>query len=479
MTRAGRPTVDPAERVSRTTKVLFASGGLVTAFALNAPNYLAYPILNLTLGVNPLWIGIAIAVARLWDGVVDPLFGHLSDNTKTRWGRRRPYMFVSAFLVGASFAAMWWMPRGASDVFYIGWFLALCLAFYTASTAFLVPWQALGIELTSDYNERTRLNAYVGIAHKAIGMSYAWLFPLAQLAIFQDTLEGIRYVGLGCGVLLTLACLAVTFGVPERAAAAEKVERVRAPFFKSMALICRDKNFLRVGAASVLTMTSLMTVSSLSLYINIYWVFGGDKVAAATMAGLFGIVFNTLAILAVPFVSLLSERLGKHGAMMLCLGLISISAVLKFFAYSPQWPWAQFLIALLHAPGLSAFYVLMSSMTADLVDNDEYNTGQRNEALVSAANQWLTKLGMSLSYIFAALILIVAGFDAALPLQSPDTVLIMRLLFCAVPFVGVTLAILALRGYPLGSERIAEIQATLKARRAERDAAELDPKPAE
>ena len=465
MKSLSRQPVEPAERISRATKILFASGGLVTAFTLNAPNYLAYPILNLTLGVNPLWIGVAIAISRLWDGVVDPLFGHLSDNTQTRWGRRRPYMFVSAFLVGGSFAAMWWMPRGASDLFYISWFLGLSLAFYTASAAFLVPWQALGIELTSDYNERTRLNAYVGIAHKAIGMSYAWLFPLAQLAIFQNTLQGIRYVGLGCGVLLTLACLAVALGVRERPAEAATVERVRTPFVKSMTLICKDRNFLRVGAASVLTMTSLMTVSSLSLYINIYYVFGGDKVAAATMAGIFGIVFNTLAIIAVPFVSYLSEKLGKHGAMMLCLGLISVSAVLKFFAYSPHWPWAQLLIALLHAPGLSAFYVLMSSMTADLVDNDEYNTGQRNEALVSAANQWLTKLGMSLSYIFAALILIVSGFDAALPLQTPHTVLIMRLLFCAVPFVGVTLAIVALRGYPLGSARIAEIQATLRRRR--------------
>ncbi|RVT43458.1 MFS transporter [Sphingobium algorifonticola] len=458
------PASDGADRVPSGRKARFATGGLVAGFTLNAPNYLANPILNLTLGVNPLWIGVVIALARFWDAVTDPLFGYLSDRTSTRWGRRKPYLFVSAFLLGASFTAMWWIPRGAGETFYVIWFLVWSLIFYTAASAFLVPWQALGIELSSDYDERTRINAFVGIAHKSVGMTYAWLFPLAQLAIFQDTLTGVRYVGLGCGLLLTAACLVVAIGVPEPRQPRQIVERPRVPFMESMRFILSSPDFMRATLASVLTMMSLMTVSSLSLYINIYWVFGGDKVAAATMAGLFGIVFNTLAILAVPFVTRLSQLLGKHGAMMLCLGLIAISAILKFFAYSPQWPWGQFLIALLHAPGLSAFYVLMSSMTADLTDADELRSGQRNEALLAAANQWITKLGMSLSYIFAALILNLSGFDASLPLQHPDTVLMMRILFCAVPFTGVTLAILCLRKYSLTAAELTRVQTQLRGR---------------
>ncbi len=109
-------------------------------------------------------------------------------------------------------------------------------------------------------------------------------------------------------------------------------------------------------------------------------------------------------------------------------------------------------------PSLSAFYVLMSSMTADLTDEDELRSGQRNEALLAAANQWLTKLGMSSSYIFAALILNLSGFDAAQPTQSDNTLLVMRVLFCAIPFAGVSLAILALRKYRLTESKLHEIQ---------------------
>lgn len=473
MTHPGAPhsgDAQSSERVPVATKAKFATGGLVAGFSLNGPNYLSGPILNITLAVNPLWIGVVIAIARFWDAVTDPLFGWLSDRTSTRWGRRRPFLFVSAFLLGASFAAMWWLPRDASEAFYVGWFLVWTLVFYTAASAFLVPWQALGIELSADYNERTRINAFVGVAHKAVGMTYAWLFPLAQLAIFQDTIEGIRYVGLFCGALLTIFCLIVALGVREPVSTAPVMAvQERVPFMASMKFILSSPAFLRATFANVLTMTSLMTVSSLSLYINIYYVFGGDKVAAATMAGIFGVVFNTLAILAVPFVTRLSQILGKHGAMMLCLGLIAISAVLKFYAFSPNWPWAQLLIALLHAPGLSAFYVLMNSMTADLADEDELRSGQRNEALLAAANQWLTKLGMSLSYIFAALILNLSGFDAALQTQSEETLFVMRFLFCAVPFVGVSLAILALRKYDLSQAKLTEIQTALARKRAEND----------
>ena len=441
-------------------KSIFALGGAVSGFSLNAPNYLANPILNLTLGLNPVLIGVVIAIARLWDGLMDPLFGHLSDNTRTRWGRRKPYMLAASLLVGVSFAAMWWLPRDASHTFYFCWFLVTTLLFYTSCSMFLVPWSALGIEMTGDYHERTRLNAFVGAAHKAIGMGYAWLYPLAQLAIFQDTLEGARYVGLGCGILLSVACFTVALGIKERPAPV--VKRVREPMIKALKVVCSNPIFLRLSAASVLTMTSLMTVSSLALYINIYHVYGGDKVAAAKMAAVFGMVFNIIAIAAIPCVTWLSRRYGKHGAVMICLGMICVSAFLKFFAYTPSAPWAQLLIPLLHAPGLSAYYVILNSMTADLVDYDELRTGQRREALLGAANQWLTKMGMSLSYISSGLILNLTGFDAELTTQSPETVMGMRLAFCAVPIIGTGLALIMMRNYPLDQKKLEEVQAELR-----------------
>ena len=458
------PTPPP---LPRTQKLGYGFGGFISGFTLNAPNYLANPIYNLALGLNPVLIGVVIALSRFWDGITDPLFGYLSDNARTRWGRRKPFMLVGAIMLGVTFALMWWIPRGASDEFYFWWFLGTTLLFYTASSTFLSPWSALGIEMTKDYNERTVLNGYVGFCYKAVGMSYAWLFPLAQLAVFQDTLEGVRYVGLACGTLLTLFALVPVFVVREKELATVAAKHKPQPFVASMRAVCSSPTFLKVSAVSVLTMTSLMTVSSLALYINIYHVFGGNKLAAAKMAAYFGMWFNLLSILSIPLVTWLGRRLGKHRAIMLCLGAISVSAVCKFFAYTPAAPWAQFLIPLLHAPGLAAYIILLNSMTADLVDDDEYRTGQRREALLAAANHWLTKMGMSLSYIAAGLILSGTGFDAAKMIQDPETVLRMRLWFCGVPAVGTLVALILLRGYPLTKARLDEIQAALAARRAE------------
>jgi GPH family glycoside/pentoside/hexuronide:cation symporter len=462
---AGIPTAAPPP-LPKTQKGAYGFGGFISGFALNAPNYLANPIYNLALGLNPVLIGVVIAISRFWDGVTDPLFGYLSDNARTRWGRRKPFMLVGALCLGVVFALMWWLPRGASKDFYFWWFLVTTLLFYTASSTFLSPWTALGIEMTADYNERTNLNAYSGICFKIVGMSYAWLFPLAQLAVFQDTIEGVRYVGLLCGTLLTLIALVPVFVVKEKALATAVAAHKRQPFFASMKAVCSNRTFLQVSAVSVLTMTSLMTVSSLALYINIYHVFGGDKVAAAKMAAYFGMWFNTLAILSVPLVAWLGRKLGKHRAIMLCLGVISFSAVLKFFTYTPAAPWAQMITPLLHAPGLAAYIILINSMTADLVDYDEFCTGERREALLAAANHWLTKMGMSLSYIAAGLILSVTGFEATLGHQQPEgTVLWMRILFCAVPALGTGLALFILAGYPLTQQRVKEIQDTLIRRR--------------
>jgi GPH family glycoside/pentoside/hexuronide:cation symporter len=148
---------------------------------------------------------------------------------------------------------------------------------------------------------------------------------------------------------------------------------------------------------------------------------------------------------------------------MACLGLVSISAILKWFLYTPDYPYLQFVIPVLHAPGLSAFYVLINSMTADLVDYDEYHSGRRREALIGAANQWMTKLGMSSAYIFSGLILTLNGFvvekGAA---QDPSTIMGMRFFFSAIPAVGTGLAILLLRRYPLDKTRMETVQTYLK-----------------
>jgi GPH family glycoside/pentoside/hexuronide:cation symporter len=432
----------------------------VQQFSNAAPVYLANPILNLALGLNPVAIGVVLALGRVWDAITDPIVGHISDSVRTRWGRRRPFMVAGALLMGVSFAAMWWLPRDAGQSFYLGYFLFTLLAFYAGTTLFIVPWNALGIELTDDYHERTRIFAGAGITQKLVGFATGWLYPIAQLAVFQDVIEGIRFVGCLFGSLLIFICLLPPFLLKERAEAPCVVRPPKEPFWAAIKVVLANPVLLRFSAACLLTMTSLTTVSSLGLYINIYHVYQGDKVAAATMMGIWGTVFNGIGLLSIPGVIWLSHRIGKHRAIMVALGMVAISAVVKFFLYTPDFPYLQLTVALLHAPGFAAYNVLVGSMAADIVDYDESLNGRRREALIAAANGWITKMGVSLSFIFAGLVLNVTGFDAALGGdQTPGTVLGMRLLFCAIPALGTGTALWLLCRYPLTRERMAQIQA--------------------
>jgi GPH family glycoside/pentoside/hexuronide:cation symporter len=458
----------PVSKLAVRDALIFSTGGGLQQFANTAPQYLANPIFNLALGLNPVFIGVVLAIARLWDALSDPLVGNWSDNARTRWGRRRPFMVAGAILTGASFAAMWWLPRDAGQTFYFGYFLFTILAFFTGTTLFSVPWNALGISLASSYSERTRLFAYAGFTHKLVGFGTGWLYPLCQIAVFQNVLTGARIVGCVCGAILTLVCLIPALMLKEPPPAANVVAQRPEPFLHAMKVVLSNRVLLMYSATCLVTMTSLYTVSSLGLYINIYHIFHGDKVAAAVMMGIWGTTFNLIAMLSIPGVMWLANRIGKHRAIMVALGLVCVSAFLKFFLYTPAMPYLQLATALLHAPGLAAYLVLVNSMTADLVDYDESLNGRRREALIAAANGWITKMGVSLSFILAGLVLNLTGFDAALGDHQPSgTVLGMRILFCAIPALGTGTALLLLRGYPLTRERVSEIQATLVLRRAD------------
>ena len=132
---------------------------------------------------------------------------------------------------------------------------------------------------------------------------------------------------------------------------------------------------------------------------------------------------------------------------------------------TPAAPYLQLSVALLLAPGLSAYYILVSAMGADIVDYDEWLSGRRREGLISAANMWITKMGIYLSFILAGVVLSVSGFDAEHTLQSASTVFWMRVNFCAIPAIGMAFALLLFLGYPLTRKRVEEIQAELPRRR--------------
>lgn len=190
------------ERLSLKTKLCFGVGNFSVLIGKLAPKQLSLPIYNDALGVSSAAIGTTLAVTRIADAAIDTLMGHISDRTVSRWGRRRPYIFVGALLTGLFFAAIWLFPRGFSPHFYIIYFAATSALFYLALTVFSVPWYALGYELPPNYDERTRLQSFSNAFGLLAQIAVAWFYAATQVKFFPDIFVGIRVVGLVAGALL-------------------------------------------------------------------------------------------------------------------------------------------------------------------------------------------------------------------------------------------------------------------------------------
>ena len=144
------------DRIPFRLKVVYGLGAFVNNTLADAIGRMMI-VLNLGLGMSPALVGLLGALPRLTDAITDPLMGYTSDNTRSRWGRRRPYIFVGAIAVAIVFTLLWQLPPGKSEGWYFWYFLGGSLIFFLAYTVYATPWVALGYELTPDYHERTRL----------------------------------------------------------------------------------------------------------------------------------------------------------------------------------------------------------------------------------------------------------------------------------------------------------------------------------
>ena len=169
------------DRVPLAQKVAYGLGGPVDILGVWVMVSIAYPLFNMELGMSPTSVAVILMSLRLWDGIADPLMGWISDNTRSRWGRRRPYIFVGAILASLSYPLIWWFPKNCSETELMAWVIGFGILFYSSFTVWAMPYQSMLMEMTPDYNERTRVAEVRGymqsLASLIVGFSW-WLLLL-------------------------------------------------------------------------------------------------------------------------------------------------------------------------------------------------------------------------------------------------------------------------------------------------------------
>lgn len=472
----------PEDRIPFRSKFIYGIGGFVNNLLAAAIGGMTI-VLNLGLGMNPALIGLLGALPRLTDAITDPLMGFISDRTKSRWGRRRPYIFVGAILAGLVFALLWQLPRDQSETFYFWFFLGGSVLLYLAYTVFATPWVALGYELTPDYHERTRL---MGVQNFVSQLAYAvapWFLLIMQLDYFDDMIEGAAYLAVIVGVTVCLLGIlpAIFLREPyqelsrtelmahqpqEEKSTRDAIWNSVTMFFSGFLATLKVSAFLKLCAATFLVFNGFMLVAAFQSYVIIYYVFAGDTVQGAEYAGWSGTLSAVSTFLVIILVTWLATRIGKRRTFFISTGVSMFGYGLKWFCYNPAYPLLLLIPAPFIAFGLGGLFTLMGSMIADVCDLDELDTHERREGMFGSIYWWVVKLGMAMALAAGGFLLNATGFDVALgPDQSDRTLYLMRLMDVAVPMLSSALAIWAIAAYPLTEEKAHEVRVQLELRR--------------
>lgn len=449
-------------------KIGLGFGKIATDGTGGTLHVLVNPIYNITLGLNPALISTVVFIQRLWDAMLDPLWGQFSDNFRSRWGRRLPLMAAGALPLGLLFGLLWWFPRGASESYLFLHLLLVSLAFYAAHSLYMMPLQALIVEATDDYHERSRLAGFTIAFSWAFQIVSQWLFPFTQLAYFGDSITGLRWVAGICAGFFVIAGLLPVFLCKERHYARVAVRQPKLPFFPSLRQACRHRPFALLLGSRFLTSFCYNAVGMLGIYMNMYYIFGGDLKRAAIAYGFLGTSFLVSAtlcsLLAYPW---FAQRFGKRRTLQLAAAILILGSVGKTFLYQPDHPWLQLIVLACNGAAQAGFFLMASAMLGDISDYAEWKSGLRQEALFSSLLAWFEKAGNSLGSFFAGFVLVWIGFNAKTGAQTPETLALMKAAYVIAPALGGISTLWLIHYYDLTEEKSYEIKAKLARRRAE------------
>lgn len=460
------------------------------------------PVFNIGFGMSPIVLSGILVVMRIWDAISDPVMGNISDNARTRWGRRRPFIFVGAIATALVYLLFWHLPAEWSETSRVIALTLIGLVFFTCYTVWSMPYYGLQLELTPSYDERTRQAAWNSAFAKFGYLVMGWVFALVLLVgkvtvdgpealagrseFVRNILETARpfFVWLaepvagespavvGMRVVCWLLSLAILiFGlapalfVKERYYNAEAKRQPRTPFVQSFRETFHCKPlWLLIGMTFCLLVGSA-SIGNLGNYVTFYYTCGGDLAEGAIILGWKSTVVIVTGFASIPVLTWLSERFDKRAIVLAMLSFTIFGHLANYVLMTPEHPYLQIISGVIEAVAVSAIWMFMPAMKGDVADWDEYQTSRRREGSLNSFYSWFVKAALVLSLSLGGVALEISGFDAKLPEQSAEAVHRMFMIFLWLPVAFWAAALVFAWFYPLGRVRAAEIRAALEARR--------------
>jgi GPH family glycoside/pentoside/hexuronide:cation symporter len=407
------------DRVPFKEKLAYGIAGPVDILSVWVLVAVAHNVFNMELLLTPVQVGIILISLRFWDGIADPVMGWISDNTRSRWGRRRPYIVVGAILSALTYPLMWWFPASFEPNQIMLWVIGFGILFYTSFTIWCIPFQSLLMEMSPDYDERTRVACYRGIFQSLSGLLVGACWMLSMLPIFHvnevaSPINGMRWISIIISVIILILGPLPGIFVKERyyKTLEQNSDRKKDNVFKDVIGAFSCKPFIILCIFIFLFLMSQSFYDTLERYVGTYYVFGGDWDLASKFTFLGTGIFVITNLAMIYFFKHLSVKTEKKKCLFIGTFLICLMPFISILTFTPENPYLQFVGTLLKGAGYAGIWLMVPSMLADAIDFDEEKNGTRREGVFSSLFSWIIKFSFCFGFLLSNPLLELTGFNA-------------------------------------------------------------------
>lgn len=468
-----KPT-DSRARIS--TKIYYGFGAVAYGAKSNGFNYLLLFFYSQVVGLPPLWVSFGIFIALIVDALSDPLVGYISDNLRSRWGRRHPLMYAAGLPAAVAYYFLWAPPAWEPRALFI-YFVSLAILIRTLLTFYEIPSTSLAAELTDDYDQRTHFMSFryfFGWWGGLVMSVLVYLVFLPEAKGGLEYVEGWRHYGLAASLVIFASIYISSLGTHRH------IPYLRQPPTRSLSIkksvkeiveTLSNRPFLVLFAAALFAAMAAGVNTSLAIYFaRHYWEL------STTQIGVLQLPYFISALAALVLAPWAAKKIGKkHAAIVvttLTMLLTPLPIILRMLDLFPANGTATVYYALMAFFTIDVILMIMSTiliaaMLADVVEDSEVTTGRRSEGTFFAANSFAQKAVNGLGVIVAGQILTWVQFPAS---AKPGEVPAAKLVDLGIAYIPALwgfylVAIVMLTFYSINREKHAENLARLAAAR--------------
>lgn len=459
--------MEKKDKLSLWTKLIYGTGDF--GFSMNNSIIAAFfPIFMMdVVGLTPAMVAIILFVGRSWDYVNDPIVGHLSDRTRTRWGRRRPFLLFGAIPFGLSFILLWLSPNFTQTGLIIYYSLGYIVYEALATTVYM-PYFAMTPELTEDYDERTQLTSF-RMLFNIIGSLTAYIFPMLVIgSMVPENTKRVLIMAVIAGAIAATPLIGVVLGTREK----KEFQIEKKPnFFPSLKAAFKNRPFIFGAGIYLLTWMAILVIET-NLLLYIKYIIHREGQSTLIMASIF-----VTAIFALPLWNWAAKHWNKRLAYIIGVAFWAVVMIVLILV-TPETPlWLILILCVMAGIGVSAAQVLPWAIIPDAIEWDEWKTFERHEGMFYSLITLMGKVGNSIAIPLSLMVLEFTGYQSGSSIQPDSALLGIRLVIGPIPALLLTGGIVFAIFYPLSRDQHHMIVEELRQRREARKQKRSDKQP--